>query len=125
MENDLISRKALIAEYDRVHVGPPGGARKLMEDAPSVEPESKWILCNERMPEEHEWIGTKKFGTTISDEVYVTFEEPEGERFTKHLKFQNGELSRYDKVYMDAWFKGAKPIAWKPLPEPYEEENNG
>lgn len=24
----------LIAEYDRVHIGPPGGARKLMEDAP-------------------------------------------------------------------------------------------
>ena len=34
---DLIDRKALIAEYDRVHIGPPGGARKLMEDAPSVE----------------------------------------------------------------------------------------
>ena len=36
--DDLISRKALIAEYDRVHVGPPGGARKLMEDAPAVNP---------------------------------------------------------------------------------------
>ncbi len=35
--NDLISRKALIAEYDRVHIGPPGGARKLMEDAPAVD----------------------------------------------------------------------------------------
>jgi hypothetical protein len=35
--NDLISRKALIAEYDRAHVGPPGGARKLMEDAPAVD----------------------------------------------------------------------------------------
>lgn len=34
---DLISRKALIAEYDRVHIGPPGGARKLMEDAPGVD----------------------------------------------------------------------------------------
>ena len=34
--NDLISRKALLAEYDRVHVGEPGGARKLMEDAPSI-----------------------------------------------------------------------------------------
>lgn len=34
---DLISRSALIAEYDRVHVGAPGGARKLMEDAPSVD----------------------------------------------------------------------------------------
>ena len=37
MANDLISRKALIAEYDRVHIGPPGGARKLMEDAPTVD----------------------------------------------------------------------------------------
>jgi hypothetical protein len=35
--NDLISRKALLAEYDRVHIGPPGGARKLMEDAPEVD----------------------------------------------------------------------------------------
>ena len=34
---DLISRSALIAEYDRVHIGPPGGARKLMEDAPTVD----------------------------------------------------------------------------------------
>lgn len=39
MANDLISRKALIAEYDRVHIGPPGGARKLMEDAPTVDAE--------------------------------------------------------------------------------------
>ena len=37
--NDLISRSALIAEYDRVHVGPPGGARKLMEEAPAINPE--------------------------------------------------------------------------------------
>lgn len=37
MNDDLISRKALIAEYDRVHIGPPGGARKLMEDAPAVD----------------------------------------------------------------------------------------
>ena len=42
----LIDREALIAEYDRVHVGPPGGARKLMVDAPEVRPEpkkGKWI----------------------------------------------------------------------------------
>ena len=34
--NDLISRKALLAEYDRVHVGEPGNARKLIADAPSI-----------------------------------------------------------------------------------------
>ncbi len=27
----------LIAEYDRVHVGPPGGARKLMVEAPTAD----------------------------------------------------------------------------------------
>ena len=48
----LIDREALIAEYDRVHIGQPGGARKLMEDAPTVEPErkmGKWIedRCSE------------------------------------------------------------------------------
>ena len=39
MENEkrLIDANALIAEYDRVHIGPPGGARKLMEDAPTVD----------------------------------------------------------------------------------------
>lgn len=42
----LINREDLIAEYDRVHVGAPGGARKLMVDAPTVESErkkGKWI----------------------------------------------------------------------------------
>ena len=33
----LINREALIAEYDRVHVGEPGAARKLMVDAPAVD----------------------------------------------------------------------------------------
>ena len=36
-EKRLIDANALLAEYDRVHIGPPGGARKLMEDAPTVD----------------------------------------------------------------------------------------
>lgn len=32
-----IDADKLIAEYDRVHIGPPGGARKLMEEAPTAE----------------------------------------------------------------------------------------
>ena len=33
----LIDVDALIAEYDRVHIGEPGKARKLMEDAPTID----------------------------------------------------------------------------------------
>ena len=80
-----------------------------------------WIPCSERMPEEHEWIGTNRFGTTISAEVYVTFENPKGERFTEHLSFQNGKLSSFDQRKIDAFYKGSVPIAWMPLPEPYKE----
>ena len=36
-EKRLIDVNALIAEYDRVHIGEPGKARKLMEDAPTVD----------------------------------------------------------------------------------------
>ena len=35
--SDFISRSALLVEYDRVHVGAPGGARKLIEEAPAVD----------------------------------------------------------------------------------------
>lgn len=34
---DLISRAWVLAEYDRQHQGPPGGARKIMETAPAVD----------------------------------------------------------------------------------------
>ena len=83
----------------------------------------RWIPCGERLPKEHEWIGTKRFGRTISKEVYVTFEMPDGQRFTKHLSFQNGELSSSDKMDINAFFKGAVPIAWRELPEPYKGES--
>ena len=48
---DCISRAALLAAYDAAHVGPPGEARKLIEEAPAVTvPE--WISVEERLPVE-------------------------------------------------------------------------
>ena len=45
----LIDADKLIAEYDRVHIGEPGGARKLMVDAPTIEERKKgeWIVTSE------------------------------------------------------------------------------
>lgn len=79
-----------------------------------------WIPFTERFPKEKEWIGTKRFGTTISDEVYVTFETVDGKRFCEHLRFQNGILSPSKQLEIDCIAKGSKPIAWMPLPEPYK-----
>lgn len=35
--SDLVRRSALLEAYDKAHVGPPGGARKLIEEAPAVD----------------------------------------------------------------------------------------
>ena len=35
--SDLISRSALLDRYDKIHVGAPGAARKLIEEAPAVD----------------------------------------------------------------------------------------
>ena len=82
----------------------------------------KWISCSERMPEEREWIGTKEFGTTISDEVYVTIEVPSGERITQHMNFQNGSIPAFKQRSIDVFYKGGKVVAWMPLPDPWKEE---
>lgn len=41
----------LIAEYDRVHIGPPGSARKLMEKAPTADVaeviHANWIISSD------------------------------------------------------------------------------
>lgn len=42
--DDLISRSWLLSEYDKRHKGPPGGARKLIEEASSAQPKSgRWM----------------------------------------------------------------------------------
>ena len=35
--SDLVSRRSLLEAYDKAHVGPPGAARKLIEEAPAVD----------------------------------------------------------------------------------------
>lgn len=37
MSGDFVSRDWLLAEYDRQHQGPPGGARKIIAEAPAAD----------------------------------------------------------------------------------------
>lgn len=46
--DDLVSRNWLLAEYDRRHVGPRGGAYQMILDAPSAErPTGRWIRMSD------------------------------------------------------------------------------
>ena len=130
--SDLISRHEALKGYQSVCKGitcyecrakdADGTCRleSFINNLPSAD-RPHWIPVTERLPEEREWIGTEKFGTTISDKVLVTFES-RGERFVKPMKFQNGELGGMDKHTMDAFYDEWEAIAWMPLPEAYRED---
>ena len=59
----LIDADALLAEYDRVHEGPPGKARTLIEKAPTIEPEiircrdcKHYYFADNRIPQEQRYV---------------------------------------------------------------------
>lgn len=97
---DLIDRDALIAEYDRVHVGAPGGARKLMQDAPAV---NRWIPCSERLPEDNA-------------EVLVSF----CRRYVKIGYIEPGDGLRYWVIPGHTVAPLNYIEAWMPMPDAYE-----
>lgn len=117
----LIDADALIAEYDKVHVGSAGGARKLMEDAPTIKPESNcsefpnnWIPVDERFPEEEHWLGGsgKQFSENVLVSVLNSADEDEWVDVSHTIDGEWAlELPSYCKI-----------IAWMPLPEPWKGE---
>ena len=96
--NDLISRKALLAEYDRVHIGEPGKARKLMEDAPAVR---EWIPVSERLPKYNTFVIV--FAEGIVGEAVLD---------DANYWYWAGTDEDASEIYVTHWM---------PLPEPPEE----
>ena len=84
-----------------------------------------WILCSERLPEEHDSMfatfkGTDKWNDAmfekISDDVNVTVEFEDGTRKTKTMHTVDGKWKNDSFINM-------KIIAWKSLPKPYKESD--
>ena len=111
--NDLISRKALLAEYDRAHIGEPGKARKLIEDAPAA---VRWIPVEERLPED-------VYGKD-REKILVLVRTKSGNvsqcaRCADYDCKTDATLSRvaWIKNGQFYWSKGKKVTHWMPLPE--------
>ena len=69
--NDLVSRQWLIEEYHRRHQGPPGGALKMIEEAPGadVEPVVRCENCQFFENVEYWPDGTKKVCQLLKRQV--------------------------------------------------------
>ena len=98
---------------------------KLVDKAESFE----WIPVSERLPDEHDSLFAKFYGTdkwndalwkTQSKEVLVTVEFEYGIRSvaSSYTTDDKWEIEKRVK------FRKCKVVAWMPLPEPYKENEN-
>lgn len=95
---------------------------KLVDKAESFE----WIPVSEKLPDEHDGIFAKFYGTdkwddvfwkTQSKEVLVTVEFEYGIRSVASSYTTDGKWEIEKRVKL----KKCKVVAWMPLPEPYKE----
>lgn len=99
--------------------------QELVDKADSFE----WIPVSERLPEEHDSIFAKLYGTdkwsdalwrTQSKEVLVTLEYEDGIRTVKSSHTTDGKWVLEKRAKLNK----CKVVAWKPFHEPYREKEN-
>lgn len=86
----------------------------------------EWIPVSEKLPEEHDSIFAKLYGTdkwdsklhrTVSNRVLVTVQRDDGTRFVKESYTRDGEWADEKKCI------NCKVVAWSPLPSSYKEQD--
>ena len=89
----------------------------------------EWIPVTERMPEEHDSIFAKLYGTdkwsnalwrTQSKEVLVTIEYEDGVRTVKSSHTTDGKWVLEKRAKLNK----CKVVAWKPFHEPYRDKEH-
>lgn len=99
--------------------------QELVDKADSFE----WIPVSEKLPEEHDSIFAKLYGTdrwgnnlwrARSEEVLVTLEYEDGIRTVKSSHTTDGKWW----IEKETTLSKFKVIAWMPMPEPYKEKEN-
>ena len=100
-----------------------GTLQELVDKVDSFE----WIPVSEKLPEEHDSIFAKLYGTdkwdcnlwrTTSNRVLVTVKYDDGTRLVEESHTHDGEWVVEKKCI------NCKVVAWIPFPEPYKENEN-
>ena len=99
--------------------------KELSDKADSFE----WIHVSEKLPEEHDSIYAKLYGTdkwndafwrTKSKDVLVTIEYEDGTRIVESSHTTDGKWALGKRATLSKY----KVVAWMPLPNPYKEKEN-
>lgn len=118
---------SLINDTLHIHIPDAPEVNKVIYNGVEFVSGAQWIPCSKRLPEEHDSIFSKFYGTEkwrdamfrkTSKIVIITVEHLDGTRQTAPCHTIDGEWNQSMKGM-------GKVLAWMPLPEPYKEEEDG
>ena len=113
----LIDADALLRRYDEVHVGPPGGARKLIEESPTF---CGWVSVKDQLPGELKDLSLRK-----TQKPVLLYAEKDGAIYVGWYCGRDfrGIDCFISRTSMNAYQHITKKITyWMPMPEPPPKE---
>lgn len=117
----LIDADALEKDLNTIYFSDKGTCLdvfRCLKDAPTIEPKQEWISTEDRMPEEHDSIFARFYGTdkwspamfrTTSYDVIVCLKYEDGKRGVKVSRTQDGKWNINTLIQ-------SKVTHWMPLP---------
>lgn len=111
MSDEYVSRDYLLGEYDRQHQGPPGGARKIIAEAPAADvvERPRWIPVTERLPEDDQRVL-----------AYYGFDRGDGYLGMMFMQVLDYFARDPRPHFQHEGANGMMVTHWMPLPEPPE-----
>lgn len=108
---DLLAKDCKNMELRRKIVG-------LIDTQPTVQPQTGWIPCSERLPKEEGWYQCSCYSPERWNEGLVRdlYWEPTSQQFVDNIRYSTNGFDDIKKYYWTEWV-----IAWQPLPQPYKE----
>ena len=92
-----------------------------IEQLPSVQPEQRWIPVAEALPEEETDVLVTRTFLGCKDGSHGWNNHIPPSTYVEVAQYFNGEWTVLSDEYKIARNRHTNPVAWMPLPEPYQE----
>ena len=97
---------------------------QMIDDAPSIQPEQRWIPVSEALPEEETDVLVTRTFLGCKDGSHGWNNHIPPSTYVEVAQYFNGEWTALSDEYKIARNRHTNPIAWMPLPEPARLEND-